>query len=323
MSIVQPDPIAPQGGQPVILPASRASSFAATFRILRRSATAVAAAAMLVLLVLLAITAPWIAPHNPFDLGSISLLEAKLPPAWQVDGNPSYLLGTDNQGRDVLSLILFGLRSSLIVGVGSIAVAMLIGVPMGLIAGYRGGVADAILMRVADVQLSFPAILVALLIGGLMHSVAANYRSDSLTLIALVTAIALAQWVMFARTARSLAQVEKEKEYVLAARIMGIGAPSVLLRHILPNIVSPITVLATVNIAAAILLEATLSFLGVGLPPTAPSLGTLIRIGNELIFSGMWWIAVFPGVTLIVLSVAVNLFGDELREVLNPRSESQ
>jgi peptide/nickel transport system permease protein len=296
--------------------ASRA--LVASSRFLRASPLPALAGVTLIILVLLAVFARWLAPHNPLDMATVNLLDSKLPPSWIVGGDPAYLLGTDNQGRDILSLIFFGLQSSLAVGFFSILAAMLIGVPAGLISGYVGGLIDTLLMRVADAQLSFPAILIALLIGGIAHGLVQRNDQENLMLIVLIVSIALSQWVMFARLVRSLTQVEKEKEYVLAAKIMGINPIAILIRHILPNTMGPLMVLATINVATSILLEATLSFLGVGLPPTSPSLGTLIRIGNEFLFSGMWWIAVFPGLTLIVLSVAVNLLGDWLRDHFDP-----
>lgn len=274
----------------------------------------IAAGITLAVFIGLAIGAPWIAPHDPLDLQTVNLMDSKLPPAWVAGGDPAFPFGTDNQGRDMLSLILFGLRSSLTVGFLSIVVAMLIGVPTGLIAGYVGGFVDSLLMRVADVQLSFPAILIALLVAGIAHGLTGGGDQQGLMLVVLVLSIAFSQWVIFARMMRSLTQAEKEKEYVLAARIMGISPIAILIRHILPNAVGPLTVLATINVATSILMEATLSFLGVGLPPTSPSLGTLIRTGNEFLFSGMWWMAAFPGLALVILSVAVNLLGDWLRD---------
>jgi peptide/nickel transport system permease protein len=292
----------------------------ALWRLLRVAPLPSIAGATLAVLVLLAVFAQWIAPHDPLDMATVNLMDSKLPPSWVQGGDPSYLLGTDNQGRDILSLIFFGLQSSLAVGFFSIVAAMMIGVPAGLIAGYVGGFIDTILMRIADAQLSFPAILIALLIGGIAHGLVERNDHENLMLIVLIISIALSQWVMFARLVRGLTQVEKHKEYVLAAKIMGINPVAILIRHILPNTVGPLMVLATINVATSILLEATLSFLGVGLPPTSPSLGTLIRIGNEFLFSGMWWIAVFPGLTLVVLSVAVNLLGDWLRDHFDPAS---
>jgi peptide/nickel transport system permease protein len=292
----------------------------ALWRLLRVAPLPTIAGATLAVLVLLAVFAQWIAPHDPLDMATVNLMDSKLPPSWVQGGDPSYLLGTDNQGRDILSLIFFGLQSSLAVGFFSIVAAMMIGVPAGLIAGYVGGFIDTILMRIADAQLSFPAILIALLIGGIAHGLVERNDHENLMLIVLIVSIALSQWVMFARLVRGLTQVEKHKEYVLAAKIMGINPVAILIRHILPNTMGPLMVLATINVATSILLEATLSFLGVGLPPTSPSLGTLIRIGNEFLFSGMWWIAVFPGLTLVVLSVAVNLLGDWLRDHFDPAS---
>jgi peptide/nickel transport system permease protein len=284
-----------------------------------RSKTTVAAAVVTVLLVLAAALASWIAPHNPFDLKQLNLLDSHLPPAWLSGGDPQYLLGTDDQGRDVLSTILYGSRISLSVGILSVGLAAALGIVLGLIAGYAGGFLDAVIMRIADVQLTFPAILIALLIDGTARALFGEHRNETLEFWVLVLSIGLSFWVQYARTVRGSTLVEKQKDYVLAARLIGIRPPSILFRHVLPNVIGPVLVIATINLALAIITEATLSFLGVGLPPTQPSLGTLIRIGNNFLFAGEWWIAIFPGITLALLVVAINLLGDWLRDALNPR----
>jgi peptide/nickel transport system permease protein len=292
------------------------SDLAASFR---SSHVTMAAAAISVLLIASAALAPWIAPQNPFDLASLDLLNAELPPAWIEGSEPGFLLGTDNQGRDVLSAILYGLRISLVVGVASVVAAMILGVSLGLTAGMAGGWVDALIMRIADIKLSFPAILIALLINGMVRIAFPDARSGAIAIFVLVTAIGLSGWVQYARTIRGLAMVEKEKEYVQAARTIGQGSLFIAVRHILPNTFGPISVIATINLALAILTEATLSFLGAGVPPTEPSLGTLIRMGNEFMFSGLWWVAVFPSITLVLLVLSANLLGDWLRDALNPK----
>ena len=266
-----------------------------------------------------AVLAPWVAPHDPFDPGSLSLLDASNPPAWLDGGSWSYPLGTDNQGRDILSAILYGSRLSLMVGFSAVFLAMLLGVTLGLIAGWNGGLVEAIIMRVADVKLSFPAILIALLIDGLARGVLPRDAQSEIAPYVLIVAIALSFWVQYARTVRASTLVERDKEYILAARIIGVRPVKIVLGHLLPNVIGPVLVIATINLALAILTEATLSFLGVGLPPTQPSLGTLIRNGNDYLFSGDWWISIFPGVALAALILSVNLLGDWLRDALNPK----
>jgi peptide/nickel transport system permease protein len=284
-----------------------------------RSKVTVAAAAVALLIIGSAVLAPWIAPHNPFDLKTVVLLNSNLPPVWQTGGDPNFLLGTDDQGRDILSTILYGSRSSLTVGMLSVAFATVVGVLLGLIAGYSGGFVDTIIMRAADVQLTFPAILIALLIDGTVRALFGEQRDANQVAMVLILSIGLSFWVQYARTVRAQTLVERHKDYVLAARLIGLSPARILLRHILPNVTGPVLVIITINLALAIILEATLSFLGVGLPPTEPSLGTLIRIGNNYLFSGEWWIAIFPGITLVALVLAVNLVGDWLRDVLNPK----
>lgn len=284
-----------------------------------RSPVTMIAAAVTLLLILSAVFAPWIAPHDPFDPGSISIMDSFYPPAWEEKGDARFLLGTDDQGRDVLSTILYGMRISLAVGFSSVILAMVIGISLGLLAGYAGGRTDSIIMRIADVQLTFPAILIALLIDGVARAMAGPRSYESIVFYVLVLSIGLSFWVQYARTVRGSVLVEKNKEYVMAARLIGLRPVAIMFKHILPNVLGPVMVIATINLALAIITEATLSFLGVGVPPTQPSLGTLIRIGNDFLFSGEWWITIFPGITLAILALSVNLLGDWLRDALNPR----
>jgi peptide/nickel transport system permease protein len=282
------------------------------------SPTAIIAAVIALLCVTCALGANWIAPHNPFDLATLDLTDARLPPAWIEGGSAKYLFGTDDQGRDILSALMYGSRISLFVGLASVALSMLIGVGLGLLSGFVGGAVDAFIMRVCDVMLSFPAILVALLIDGAGRAMFPNAH-ESLAFSVLVIAIALTGWVQYARTVRGSTMVERNKEYVQAARVIGVAPLRVMFRHVLPNVLGPVLVLATIQIAGAIITEATLSFLGVGVPPTSPSLGTLIRIGQDFLFSGEWWITIFPGMMLVLIALSVNLLGDWLRDALNPR----
>jgi peptide/nickel transport system permease protein len=285
----------------------------------RRSPVAVISAIVLGICLAGALLAPWVAPHNPFDLKTLNLLDALAPPAWIDGGKPEYLLGTDDQGRDVLSAIMFGARISLLVGLASVALAVVLGVSLGLFAGYAGGKVDAFIMRVADVQLSFPAILIALLIDGVARAALPRDAHGDVALAVLILAIGVSNWVQYARTVRGSTMVEKNKEYIQAARVIGVSPWGIMRRHLLPNVLGPVLVLATINIATAIITEATLSFLGVGVPPTQPSLGTLIRVGNDFLFSGEWWITIFPGVALVVMVLSINLLGDWLRDALNPK----
>ncbi len=286
----------------------------------RASPVAIVATVVAVAMIAGAVFAPWVAPHQPFDLASLSLNDSLLPPAWIGDGRLSYLLGTDDQGRDVLSTILYGARISLLVGVASVVLAMLLGVGLGLLSGYVGGRVDAFIMRVADVQLSFPAILIALLIDGVARAaLSRSAHSDTLAIVVLIGSIGLANWVQYARTVRGSTLVEKNKEYVQAARVIGVAPWRIMFKHVLPNVLGPVLVIATINVATAIITEATLSFLGVGVPPTSPSLGTMINTGNNFLYSGEWWLVLFPGVALVLLCMSVNLIGDWLRDALNPR----
>ncbi|MEY3476021.1 MAG: hypothetical protein RLY65_421 [Pseudomonadota bacterium] len=278
------------------------------------------AAVVALLMICGALFAPWLAPLNPFDLASLDLNDSLLPPAWAAQGQGKYVLGTDDQGRDVLSTILYGSRISLLVGFSSVLLAMFLGVGLGLLSGFLGGRLDAIIMRIADVQLSFPAILIALLIDGVARVVFADQgHGDQMAILVLIGSISLANWVSYARTVRGSTLVEKNKEYVQAARVIGVPPVAIMIRHVLPNVMGPVLVIATINIATAIITEATLSFLGVGVPPTTPSLGTMINNGNNFLYSGEWWLVVFPGLALVLLCMSVNLLGDWLRDALNPK----
>ena len=284
----------------------------------RQSPTAIVAAVIAALCLICSVFAPWVSPHNPFDLATLNLSDARLPPAWMDGGNTRYLLGTDDQGRDLLSALFYGARLSLAVGFASVLLSLVVGVGLGLLSGFVGGKVDAFIMRVCDVMLSFPSILIALLINGVARAMFPNAQ-DSLALGVLILAIALTGWVQYARTVRGSTLVERNKEYVQAARVIGVAPLRIMVKHVLPNVMGPVMVLATIQVAAAILTEATLSFLGVGVPPTSPSLGTLIRVGNDFLFSGEWWITIFPGLMLVLIALSVNLLGDWLRDALNPR----
>jgi len=288
------------------------------FSFKKSKVTMVAACVTLVIMVS-ALAAPLIAPHNPFDPASLDLMDAFTPPCWYEGGTTKFLLGTDDQGRDIFSTILYGSRISLFVGFASMLLAMVIGITLGLISGYIGGALETIIMRIADVQISFPAYLIAMLIYGVAFSLLPNERHDEMAVWVLVLAIGVSNWVNFARTVRGSTLVEKNKEYVQSARVIGRRRFTIMFRHILPNVTGPVLVIATIGIAVAIITEATLSFLGVGVPPTKPSLGTLIRIGQDFLFAGEWWIVIFPGVALAVLILAVNLLGDWMRDALNPK----
>jgi peptide/nickel transport system permease protein len=278
-----------------------------------RSRLAQFAALIALLMIGGALFAPLLAPLNPFDLASLDLNDSLLPPSWMEQGQGKYLLGTDDQGRDVLSTILYGSRISLLVGFSSVILAMFLGVGLGLVSGF-------VIMRIADVQLSFPAILIALLIDGVARVIFADQgHGEQMAILVLIGSISLANWVSYARTVRGSTLVEKNKEYVQAARVIGVPSIAIMLKHVLPNVTGPVLVIATINIATAIITEATLSFLGVGVPPTSPSLGTMINNGNNFLYSGEWWLVVFPGLALVLLCMSVNLLGDWLRDALNPK----
>ena len=285
----------------------------------RRSPMTVVAATVTLMLVGSALACGWVAPHDPFDLASLNLLDSFDPPAWVEGGSWTYPLGTDDQGRDVLSAILYGMRLSVFVGFASVAFALVVGVGLGLVAGFAGGWVDTLIMRLADIQLSFPAILIALLVDGVARSILPHDQQDRIALAVVVIAIGVSGWVQFARTVRGSTLVERNKEYVQAARVIGVHPALIALRHILPNAMGPVLVIASIYLAVAILSEATLSFLGLGLPLTQPSLGTLIRVGQNYLFSGEWWMILFPSAALASLALAVNLLGDWLRDALNPK----
>ncbi|MEQ9694390.1 ABC transporter permease [Shimia sp. SDUM112013] len=290
------------------------------FYAFKRSPVAIISFAVVCVLVLSAVFAPWIAPTNPFDPSSLNLMDGFTPP---MEPNAftqnTFLMGTDDQGRDVFSTILYGMRVSLFVGVSAVLFAMILGIVLGLVSGYFGGWTETIIMRVADVQLTFPSILVAMLIFGVAKGITPVEYRDQMAIWVLILAIGLSDWVQFARVVRSATLVEKSKDYVAAAQLIGRSPWVIMTKHILPNALSPVLVIATISLALAIIAEATLSFLGVGAPPTQPSLGTLIRIGQGFLFSGEWWILFFPACTLLALALSVNLLGDWLRDALNPR----
>jgi peptide/nickel transport system permease protein len=285
----------------------------------RNSPVTVIAAGITAVYILASLFAPLIAPHNAYDLSSLSLIDALTPPVWYADGSAKYLLGTDDQGRCILSTIIYGSRLSLAVGFAAVLFSGILGVMLGLISGSAGGAIDALIMRVAEIQLTFPAILAALLVDGIFRGVMPVYAMDEVAVYIVIFSIGVSSWPQYARTVRASTIVENNKEYVAAARVIGIHPAVIMVRHVLPNVMGPVLVIGTINLALAIILEATLSFLGVGIPPTQPSLGSMIRIGNDFLFSGDWWITVFPGVVLAVLVLAVNLLGDWMRDAFNPR----
>ena len=283
------------------------------------SKAAIIGATILAVLILTALFAPLIAPQNPYDGAQLDMWKAELPPIWHEGGEMPYLLGTDTQGRDMLSAILYGTRISIVIGIASVVLSLVIGLIAGLVAGFFGGFIDNLLMRIGDVMLSIPTILVAILVSTVVRQMLPESLREIGASAVLVFAIALSSWVQYARTVRAQAIVETGKDYVQAARLIGVPARRIMAKHILPNTLTPIMVAATLNFGMAILTEATLSFLGIGMPPSQPSLGTLIRIGNQFLFSGSWWIVLFPVIQLCLLVVAVNLLGDWLRDALNPK----
>lgn len=289
------------------------------FKRLRRSPAAFCAALVIALLVFGAAAAPWIAKTNPYDLASLDLLDSHLPPAFAPGGQAKYLLGTDSQGADVASLILYGLRSSLVVGLLAVSLSVGIGTLAGLACGYMGRTVDSVVMRIADIQFTFPAMLLALLIGGISQSLLSSQARSALAMPIVILALGVAHWPHFARLVRGAVLVEKQKDYVAAARLVGRGRLHIMFAELLPNVLNPIFVLATLDVAFAIMSEATLSFLGFGMPSTQPSLGTLIKVGYQYLFSGEWWVVIFPGLTLVLLLVAINVFGDWLRDQLDPK----
>ncbi len=311
------DAARPHPSRPGLLARAWDSDVAYSFR---SSPVTILSALVALLLILAAILAPWIAPQNPFDPSQLDLTEGFSKPMEpnEITGR-TFWFGTDPQGRDMVSAILYGSRVSLLVGVASVLFSMVVGIGLGLVAGYVGGRTEALIMRVADIQLSFPAILVALLVFGVFRGVVPPSQQEDMTLIVLIVAIGLSNWAQYARTVRATTMVERGKVYVDAARLIGRHPFVIMLRHVLPNVMGPVLVIATINLALAIITEATLSFLGSGMPDTMPSLGTLIRIGNNYLFSGEWWIVAFPGIALATLVLAINLLGDWLRDALNPK----
>ena len=285
----------------------------------RRSPIAIISAVIVVFCLVVALLAPVVAPYDPFDLASLNLMDSMIPPAFLPDGSAAHLLGTDDQGRDLVSAMIYGGRISLVIGLSAVLFATVVGVVIGLTAGYLGGAVDALLMRIADVQLTFPAILIALLVDGVVSVTLPAGLHEQLEMYVLIFAIGISRWPQFARTVRGSTLVERGRDYVLAARVIGLSGPRIVFTHILPNAWGPVVVIATINIGLSILDEATLSFLGVGLPATQPSLGTLIRVGNDYLYSGEWWITIFPGIALALMVLAINLLGDWLRDAVNPR----
>ena len=289
------------------------------FYAFRRSPVAIGSALIVALCVGAAALASVLSPYNPFDLASLELMDSFIPPAFLPEGSAAHWLGTDNQGRDLLSAMMYGARISLVIGLSAVAFSAVVGIAAGLVAGYAGGLLDALLMRIADIQLTFPSILIALLVDGVVSVALPSGLHEALEVYVLIFAIGISRWPQFARTVRGSTLVERGRDYVLAARVIGLSSPRIVLSHILPNVWGPVVVIATINIGLSILDEATLSFLGVGLPATQPSLGTLIRVGNDYLYSGEWWITIFPGVMLALMVLAINLLGDWLRDALNPR----
>ncbi len=285
----------------------------------KKSPITIVAAILAIACIIAAVFAPWLAPHNPYELAKINLADSGLPPSWLPGGNASFQLGTDNQGRDILSTIMYGSRVSMLVALCAVTFSLVVGVTLGLLSGYLGGRLDSFIMRMADVQLSFPSILVALLISGIARTVISRELHEYIAIYVIIFSIGITNWVQYARTVRGSTLVEKSKEYVQAARVIGVRPIAIMFKHVLPNVLGPVLVIATLNIANAIITESTLSFLGVGMPATEPSLGTLISIGNDYLFSGEWWITIFPGIALIVMVLSVNLLGDWLRDALNPK----
>ncbi len=285
----------------------------------RHAPLVVAAALLFLLMIFAAVFAPWLAPTNPYDLKTLNLLDSLLPPIWVEGSDPRFLLGTDSQGGGILSLIMYGARVSLTVGALAVSVSVSLGITLGLVSGYIGGKIDAVIMRIADIQLTFPSLLMALLIGGITGSVLPDRLQAQFAIPVVILALGVSHWPHFARLVRGGTIVEKEKDYIAAARLIGRSPFAIMFRQVLPNVLNPVLVLATLDVAFAVMGEATLSFLGFGVPPTQPSLGTLIRNGYAFLFSGEWWIVIFPSLTLVILVVAVNIIGDWLRDALNPK----
>lgn len=285
----------------------------------KTSKVTIFATILLIFLLVIGLGSQYLALYNPLDIQAFDLFDSELPPVWSEGGDSRFLLGTDIQGRDVLSLIMYGLKTSLLVGFISVILSMLIGVSLGVISGFKGGKIDALIMRVADAMLSFPTIMFALLVSGIARGIFPKEMHNDVAVYVIILSITLTGWMQYARTVRGATRLESQKEYVQASKVMGSSSVRIMFKHILPNVVSPVLVLCTLHLALAVLTEATLSFLGVGMPPNLPSLGTLINEGNQYLFSGQWWVVLFPSVTLVLLALSVNLVGDWLRNVLNPK----
>lgn len=285
----------------------------------KQDRVAMASFIVLVMFLFLALAAPWISPMNPYDSDNIDIMNSEIPPSWMDEGSPEFFLGTDNMGRDMLSTMLYGLRTSIIIGIGAVCLQALIGIVVGLSAGYLGGKTDAILMRVADIQFSFPYLMVAIFTGAIFQVVFGVGMYEQLAVPLLTIIIGLSNWPMYARTIRASVMGEKNKEYVEAAKVIGLPRSTIMFRHVLPNSLTSVMVISTIQVANAVMSEAALSFLGLGMPVTRPSLGSLIRSGYEFIFSGSWWISLFPGLWLVIFILVINLLGDWLRDVLNPK----
>ncbi|MBT3177617.1 MAG: ABC transporter permease [Desulfobacula sp.] len=285
----------------------------------KRDKVAIASFIVLVILIILALTAPWIAPMNPYDAHNIDIMDSEIPPMWSDQGESRFILGTDNMGRDMLSTMLYGLRTSILIAVGAVFLQATIGILVGLTAGYIGGKTDAILMRIADIQFSFPYLMLAIFISAIFQAIYGIGSYERLAVPLLIVIIGLAEWPMYARTIRASVIGEVGKEYVEAARVIGLSRPTIMIRHVLPNSLTSLMVISTIQFANAVMSEAALSFLGMGMPVTKPSLGSLIQAGFDFIFSGSWWITIFPGIWLVLFVLVVNLLGDWLRDVLNPK----
>lgn len=285
----------------------------------KRDKTAMVSFVILALLILLSITAPLVSPYNPYDANTIDIMNSEIPPSWTEEGSPEFFLGTDNMGRDLLSTMIYGLRISVLIGIGAVTLQAVIGILIGLTAGYMGGKVDAVLMRIADIQFSFPYLMVAIFISAIFQVMFGVGNFEKLAVPLLIVIIGLAEWPVYARTIRAAVMGEKNKEYVEAARVIGLSRPVIMIRHVLPNTLTSVMVISTIQVANAVMSEAALSFLGLGMPVTMPSLGSLIKSGFEYIFSGSWWITIFPGILLILFVLVINLLGDWLRDVLNPK----
>lgn len=285
----------------------------------KRDRVAIVSFIVLLVLVLLGVLAPFISPYDPYDANNIDIMNSEIPPAWQDNGEGDFVLGTDIQGRDLLSTMIYGLRLSIFIGCGAVLLQAFLGIVIGLVSGYFGGKIDIVLMRAADIQLSFPYLMVAIFISAIFQVAFGIGRFEELAVPLLIIIIGISEWPQIARTVRASVMGEKSKEYVEAARVIGLSPRLIIVRHILPNTMTSVLVIATIQVANAIMSEAALSFLGLGMPITKPSLGSLIRSGFEYIFSGAWWITLFPGILLVVLVLVINLLGDWLRDVLNPK----